>query len=210
MNSNDVTGLPVINIVDGTKVGTIAHIYLDLAAKQVVGFAIAPDGGWFGGATEPAPTIAASAVRSLGPDALTVDDLVAAHATWVGATFGALLTVDQLAGRPVVTASGTALGQLAAVDFDAETFALTGLEVTSGMFRTKTRLPIDRLVQLDADRIVATDASVAEDDGSPPTADSSREPVAPTHVAATTGTATRSVVEESREDREGPTMRTGH
>jgi sporulation protein YlmC with PRC-barrel domain len=108
MHSQEVTGLLVINIIDGTKVGTIAHLYLDLAAQQVVGFAIAPDGGWFGGKVEPAPTIAASAVRSLGPDALTVDNLEASHAAWVGATDGTLLTVDQLAGRPVVTASGAA------------------------------------------------------------------------------------------------------
>src|SRR5689334_25245619 len=121
MNSQEVTGLPVINIVAGTKVGTIAHLYLDLAARQVVGFAIAPDGGWFGGKAEPAPTIAASAVRSLGPDALTVDDLEASHAAWVGATDGTLLTVDQVAGRPVVTEGGAELGHLAAVDFDPET-----------------------------------------------------------------------------------------
>ena len=174
MHSTDVTGLPVINIIDGTKVGTIAHIYLDLAAKQVVGFAIAPDGGWFGGKMEPAPTIAAMAVRSLGPDALTVDDLVASHAAWVGATYGALLTVDQVAGRPVVTASGTALGQVAAVDFDDETFALTGITVTPGRFRTPTQLPIDRLVQLDADPITVSDAVRADRaaDSGPPAAGS--------------------------------------
>jgi len=162
MNSKDVTGLPVISIAGGTKVGTIAHIYLDLAAQQVVGFAIAPDGPRFGGAREPAPTVAASAVRSLGPDALTVDDIEAAHAAWVGATYGALLTVDQVAGRPVVTASGTALGQVAAVDFDDETFALTGITVTPGRFRSTTLLPIDRLVQFDADHIVMSDAVRSE------------------------------------------------
>jgi sporulation protein YlmC with PRC-barrel domain len=172
MNSQDVTGLPVINIIDGTKVGAIAHIYLDLAAQQVVGFAIAPDGPRFGGAQEPAPTVAASAIRSRGPDALTVDDLVASHAAWVGATYGALLTVDQVAGRPVETASGTALGQVAAMDFDAETFALTGITVTPGRFRTPTRLPIDRIVQLDADPIVVSDAVSAdrEADSGPPAA----------------------------------------
>ena len=41
MNSHDVKGRPVINIVDGEKVGTIDHVYLDLAAKRVVGFSIA-------------------------------------------------------------------------------------------------------------------------------------------------------------------------
>ena len=160
MNSKDVTGLPVINIIDGTKVGAIAHISLDLAARQVVGFAIAPDGPRFGGAREPA-----SAVRSLGPDALTVDDLVAAHAAWVGATYGALLTVDQVAGRPVVAPSGAERGHLASVEFDGETCALTGLEVSSGRFRTTTRTPVDQIVRLGSDVIVVADAVGADGEG---------------------------------------------
>ena len=70
--------------------------------------------------------------------------------------------MDQVAGRPVVTASGTTLGQVASVDFDAETFALTGITVTPGRFRTPTRLPIDRTVQFDADPIVVSDAVSAD------------------------------------------------
>jgi uncharacterized protein YrrD len=61
-----------------------------------------------------------------------------------------------------VTETGAELGHLAAVDFDAETFALTGITVTSGMFRTPTRLPIDRIVQFDADPIVVSDAVSAD------------------------------------------------
>jgi uncharacterized protein YrrD len=165
MNSNDVTGLPVINIIYGTKVGAIAHIYLDLAAKQVVGFAITPEGSWFGGATEPAPTIAATAVRSLDRDALTVDNLGVAHAAWVGATFGSLLTVDDLAGHKVVAEGGAEIGQLAPVDFDDETFAVTGLEVSSGMFRTRTRIPVDQVVRLGSDVIVVADVAGTDGDG---------------------------------------------
>jgi sporulation protein YlmC with PRC-barrel domain len=40
MNSQDMRGLTVISLADGTQVGTIDQVYLDLAAKQVVGFSI--------------------------------------------------------------------------------------------------------------------------------------------------------------------------
>ena len=110
MNSQEVKGRPVISLVGGTKVGTIDHIYLDLAAKRVVGFSIATERQRFGGATAPGPTVATSAVRSLGPDAMTVEDVAAAHAAWVDADYGGILTVDDLAGRKVVTEGGTEVG----------------------------------------------------------------------------------------------------
>ena len=35
MNSKQIRGLSVIDIADGTQVGTVAQGFLDLAAKQV-------------------------------------------------------------------------------------------------------------------------------------------------------------------------------
>ena len=49
MNSKDIRGLKVISIADGTQIGTIDQVYLDLAAKQVVGFSITHGRGPFGG-----------------------------------------------------------------------------------------------------------------------------------------------------------------
>ena len=166
MNSHDVKGRPVINIVDGEKVGTIDRVYLDLAAKRVVGFSIATPGRRFGGAGEPGPTVAASAVRSLGPDAMTVEDVAAAHAAWVGADYGGVLTADDLAGRKVVTEGGTEVGQAAAVEFDDGTFAITALEVSHGLFRTKARIPADRLVRIGPDVVVVADAVAVGADAS--------------------------------------------
>lgn len=161
MNSQDVKGRPVISIVGGTKVGTINHVYLDLAAKRVVGFSIATEGHRFGGATEPGPTVATSAVRSLGPDAMMVEDVAAAHAAWVAGDYREVLTADDLDGRKVVTEGGTEVGQVASVEFDEGTFAITGLEVSPGLFRTKTEIPADRLVRIGPDIVVVTDAVAA-------------------------------------------------
>jgi sporulation protein YlmC with PRC-barrel domain len=60
MNSKQIRGLSVINIADGTQVGTVDQVFLDLAAKLVVGFSITNGIGSFGGARNNAPTVAAS------------------------------------------------------------------------------------------------------------------------------------------------------
>jgi len=161
MNSRDIRGLKVISIADGTQVGTIDQVYLDLAAKQVVGFSITHGLGPFGGARDNAPTVAASGVHSLGPDALTLSDVAAAHAAWVDAAYGPLESLDALVGRKVVTEGGTDVGTVAAVEFDERTFAITAVEVSPGLFQTKTHIPLDQLVRFGPDVLVVTEATVA-------------------------------------------------
>ena len=160
MNSKDIRGLTVISIADGTQVGTIDQVYLDLAAKQVVGFSITNGVGPFGGARDNAPTVAASGIHSLGPDALTLDDVAAAHAAWVGANYGSLVSLDDLAGRKVVTEGGTNVGEVVSLEFDAQTCAITEVEVSPGFLKTNTHIPLDQLVRIGQDVLVV--ASVPE------------------------------------------------
>ena len=170
MNSKDVRGLAVLAIGDGTKVGTIDHAYLDLAAKRVVGFSISGGVGPFGGAREGAPTVAASGVRSMGPDALTLDDVAAAHAAWTGASYGPLAPLDELAGRKVVTEGGTNVGEVASIAFDDRTFDLTEIEVSPGFFKTNKHIPIEHLVRIGQDVLVVADAVAATEDAATPRA----------------------------------------
>jgi uncharacterized protein YrrD len=161
MNSKDIRGLTVISLADGTQVGAIDQVYLDLAAKQVVGFSITNGVGPFGGARESAPTVAASGIHSLGPDALTLDDVAAAHAAWVGAEYGTLVSLDDLAGRKVVTEGGANVGEVASVGFDERTFAITEVEVSPGFLKTNTHIPLDQLVRIGPDVLVVTDMAPA-------------------------------------------------
>jgi uncharacterized protein YrrD len=157
MNSKDIRGLPVISITDGTQVGTIDQVYLDLIAKQVVGFSITNGVGPFGGVRNSAPTVAASGIHSLGPDALTIDDIAAAHAGWVGATYGPVETLDALTGRKVVTEGGANAGDVTSVEFDAQTFSITEVEVSPGFLKTNTHVSLDRLVRIGPDVLVIAD-----------------------------------------------------
>src|SRR5687768_12840377 len=160
MNSRQIRGLSVINIADGTQVGTVDQVFLGLAAKQVVGFSITNGVGPFGGARDNAPTVAASGVHSLGPDALTLDDVTAAHAAWVGAAYGVLASLDDVGGRKVVTEGGTDLGEVVSLGFDEQTFAITEVEVSPGFLKTNTHIPLDHLVRIGQDVLVVTDVAV--------------------------------------------------
>ena len=157
MNSKQIRGLSVINIADGTQVGTVDQVFLDLAAKEVVGFSITNGVGPFGGARDNAPTVAASGVHSLGPDALTLDDVTAAHAAWVGAAYGTLVPLDEVVGRRVVTEGGTNLGEVVSLGFDEKTFAVTEVEVSPGFLKTNIQIPLDRLVRIGQDVLVVAD-----------------------------------------------------
>ncbi len=160
MNSKQIRGLTVINIADGTQVGTIDQVFLDLAAKQVVGFSITNGVGPFGGARDNAPTVAASGVHSLGPDALTLDDVTAAHAAWVSEAYGALVPLDDVVGRKVMTEGGVNLGDVVALAFDEQTFAITEVEVSPGFLKTNTHIPLAQLVRIGQDVLVVTDVAV--------------------------------------------------
>lgn len=159
MNSKQIRGLTVINIADGTQVGTVDQVFLDLVAKQVAGFSITNGVGPFGGTRDSAPTVAASSVHSLGLDALMLDDVAAAHAAWVDGQYGALVSLDDLAGRKVVTEGGTDIGSVASVEFDADTFGLTEVEVSPGFLKTHTRIPLAQLVRIGQDVLVVAEAA---------------------------------------------------
>lgn len=161
MNSKQIRGLTVINLADGTQVGTVDQVFLDLAAKQVVGFSITNGVGPFGGARDKAPTVAASAVHSLGPDALTLDDVTAAHAAWVGATYGPVVPLDDVVGRRVMTEGGANVGDVVSLGFDNRTFAITEVEVTPGFLKTHTHIPLDQLVRIGQDVLVVADVAIA-------------------------------------------------
>lgn len=161
MNSKQIRGLTVINIADGTQVGTVDQGFLDLAAKQVVGFSITNGVGPFGGTRDNAPTVATSGVHSLGPDALTLDDVTLAHAAWVGASFGPLEPLDDVIGRRVMTEGGANVGDVVSLGFDERTFALTDVEVSPGFLKSNTHIPLARLVRIGQDVVVVADAIVA-------------------------------------------------
>jgi uncharacterized protein YrrD len=105
--------------------------------------------------------VAASGVHSLGPDALTLDDVTTAHAAWVGAAYGTLVALDDVVGRGVMTEGGVNLGNVVSLAFDERSFAITEVEVSPGFLKTNTHIPLEQLVRIGQDVLVVADVAVA-------------------------------------------------
>ena len=163
VNSKQLKGLAVISIADGEKLGTVDGIFVEPAAKQVVGFAVKHGGGLLHPAQP--DLIDVDDVHSLGPDALTLDDKGRIRGDQTRARRNELVELDDLLKRKVVTEGGTFVGQVAGVDVDEATFRLQQVEVSPGFFKSNRQVPIDQVVSVGHDLIVVADAVCAADAG---------------------------------------------
>lgn len=152
MNAKALSGLPVIDIADGKSLGTVTRAYVDPAARRVVGFAFAQPHGVF--APEVAPRVDADRVHSLGPDALTLDDPAAVQSETIDELAGSLADLDELSSRRVLSEEGVDLGKVSAVEFDEHTFALTRIDVSTGLLKGTTEIEMDRVITIGPDVVV--------------------------------------------------------
>src|SRR3712207_977122 len=77
MKAQHVSGIPVVSISAGERVGSISELLLDLDEKRVAAFALGSSGltGGIMSTETPAPQfLPADKVRAIGPDAMTVQD----------------------------------------------------------------------------------------------------------------------------------------
>ena len=165
MNSKQINGLAVIDIADGTKLGSLEGAFLDPAGKRIVGFGVVPSDG--GDGAGGAAFVAADAVHALGPDALTVDDAAKLSAGPTGAAGAGLVDLGALNKHKVVTEGGAFVGQVASVEFDERSFRLTQVEVSPGRFKTNTAVPIEHVVSIGGDMVVVVNAAAADDSAAP-------------------------------------------
>jgi uncharacterized protein YrrD len=155
VNSKHLKGLAVISIADGEKLGTIDKVYLDPAAKRVVGFAVKHHGGLF--SPETPNLIDVDDIHSLGPDALTLDDKAAVRGDQTSARLTELVELDDLLRRKVVTEGGTYVGQVAEADIAEHGFGVEQIEVSPGFFKTNKQVAIDQVVSIGHDVVVVAD-----------------------------------------------------
>jgi uncharacterized protein YrrD len=170
MSTKLAKGTAVVSLADGTKLGTIDHVYLDPRRKEIVGFSF-HQGGLFGGKL--AGVVDVGNVHAFGPDAVTIDDASAVRSELaIDARCDGLIDLEDLLKRGVITEGGTAVGQVAAVRFGQDSYRLTAIEVAGGLFQGTRVIAADQIAQIGAELIVVADAVVtgATGDASPPPA----------------------------------------
>ena len=151
-----VKGTAVVSITDGTKLGTVDHVYLDPASKQIVEFTF-HTGGFLGGRSS--GVVDVSDVHSIGQDAVTLADASAVRSgVAVNPRCGDLVDLEELLKRKVMTEGGTYVGQVAAVEFGQDSHRLLRIEVSPGSFKHHETIPAEEIVSIGAELVVISDA----------------------------------------------------
>ena len=153
-------GAPVISLSDGVKLGTIDHLYLDPALKQIVGFSFHQGGGLFGSKTT--GLIDVADVHAFGPDAVTIDSLEAVRTHLaVDNRCDELIDVEELLKREIVTEGGTQVGTVTAVQFSEDTYRITTIQVSAGFFPEPQLIWAHEIMHIGAELIVVHDEVIA-------------------------------------------------
>jgi sporulation protein YlmC with PRC-barrel domain len=158
MNSKDLHGIAVLSIESGEKLGSLARTYVDGPKKRIAGFAFTESGGFM--QVESEPNIDSGDVQTVGPDAIIVNSRTSIHGKNVNEHFGDYLVLDELAHRPVLSASGTSIGQVSSLEFDTDSFALTEIDVSSGRFAANRAIPMRQVITIGRDYVIVDDGAV--------------------------------------------------
>lgn len=126
--NGSLTGLAVLTLNGGEKVGRVQDAVFHAGTGRVTGFLI--DGG---GLLAKAKFLPAGLVESVGADALTVKSADVLSDSNPAASDPDELFAHALEGRPVVTMSGAALGKVTDTLIDANALTVVALVLATGM-----------------------------------------------------------------------------
>lgn len=150
-------GTPVVSLADGTRLGTVDHVYFDPESKSVVGFTFHQGSGLFGRGSSGLVEI--TDVHAFGADAVTITDISAVRSELaVESRKDALLELEALLHRTVMTESGTQIGRVRAVQFGDASYHLSGLDVLGADDHQPVHIPVDRIQTIGEELIIIKDA----------------------------------------------------
>lgn len=160
MSTKLVKGTDVVSLADGAELGEVENVFLEPEAKQIVAFSFKSGGGLFGGKTTNMVEI--TDVHAIGPDAVTITDASVVRCEMaIGDRTEGLVELDDLLKRKVMTDAGEELGQISAIHFDQGSYALSGIDVTSGHFhQQKETISSDRIAQIGEDLVLIREEEV--------------------------------------------------
>jgi sporulation protein YlmC with PRC-barrel domain len=172
-------GTTVVSLESGATLGKVDHVYLDPATKELVAFSFAT-GSLLSGKVSHLVDIAD--VHAIGPDAVTLGDTSAIHDLLaVEGKCDELVDLDTLIKRNVITEGGEALGQVAGLDFEADSYRLVRLHVSPGLLKENSVIPGHAIRNIGDEMIVVADDVCAQERPAEP-----RVVAAPTRLRAET------------------------
>lgn len=158
MDAEKLKGLAVVSIADGARLGRIKDVYVDTKDLRVVSFRVSGEG--------PDVMLALDDVKSVGPDAVTVENSRVTQVINKGDPVASSPGLDQMKALKAVDEAGTFLGTVKTIDVDAATGHIQSIEVQKGgvlgLGGTATTIVAARLRSIGRDII-----TVATGEGTP-------------------------------------------
>jgi sporulation protein YlmC with PRC-barrel domain len=135
MKASEITGMTVLSIHDGVRLGTVESLLFDPQARQVRGLAVRPHAASHVlGGESPRLVVGLADIRSIGQDAITVENLAAAANATNAEPPDDWLVLDSIVGLKVVDVDGKLLGNVQELELDPGTGRLVELTVSEHGF----------------------------------------------------------------------------
>jgi uncharacterized protein YrrD len=163
--TKELSGLALIDVRDGKKLGTVGESVISPDDGRLLGFVI-KSGGLL---HREESAVEIQDVRSIGADAITVEGEETVHRIdAMPEPFQEARSGDRtLIGRKVVTQGGSLVGMIADLVISEDERRTTGMILGSGMFERGDVLSTDRIASVGPDVVIVTD------EHGPPEAESS-------------------------------------
>ena len=113
MKASTLKDMPVVSMTDGTRIGTIQEVLFATTPLGVNSLVLSGQGG--------KATLPFSDIRSIGNDAVTIDNREATHAFQAPGAPENLRSLRDLTRLKVVNAEGTYLGDVQEIEIDQRT-----------------------------------------------------------------------------------------
>jgi sporulation protein YlmC with PRC-barrel domain len=156
MEADQLKGMAIISVSEGSRLGRVAEGLIDTAALRVGALRVEESGKSF--------VIPFELLKSIGSDAITVESSQVTQTD--GGAFGGLVGVDNFKKLKVVDEGGNFVGTVSGVDIDTATGRLTGLTAhrggVLGLGGTSTTISVDQVRGIGPDVLtVAVDGATA-------------------------------------------------
>lgn len=153
--SKKILSLPIISLKEGQQIGFVRNLVIDPNAKSVAALIVDPRGFF-----KEQRIIPYNKVVSIGENVITVGaEKQAEKATNLPDIMELLKEKAALIGIKVITANGKTLGLIEEFYVDAESGAISCLEISGGkidgLFKGKARMNADDVLTIGADVVVA-------------------------------------------------------
>ncbi len=153
----ELTGLAVVTLAGGERLGRLADILFDAQTGRVAGFLVN-----IGGLHLHPRFLPVASVQSLGTDALTVTGADALSDRAPAPDDAAALSAKGLQGRPVLSEAGSVLGKVFDTVLDTDALSVPALLLATGILDNalhgKPHLPLALIRAVGPDSLVVANA----------------------------------------------------